>query len=173
MRAITFVALLSCLILRVVAQSPVWGQCGGIGWCVLVTSTCFSRILKASEGVVLLYVPQGAFALNSTTVWAFYHQIHSQTIFISIFGSDHSQCLPVSTSSTSAPTTTSKTTSSGSSLPPTTTSSGPTPTGSQIRSVNDPVYHFYLQSHSACFNICLIYIMLMPFWHRWTSRPRP
>lgn len=76
--------------------------------------------------------------------------------------SDYSQCLPgtatvtsqttsTSTASTSTPptstvtptTTTSQTTTSTGS--PTTTSTGATPTGSQIRAVEDPVFHFYLQ----------------------------
>lgn len=51
---------------------------------------------------------------------------------------DYSQCLP-GTGSPGSTTT--------SSLPPSTTSSGPTPTGSQIRTVQDPVYHFYLQNN--------------------------
>ncbi len=32
MKSITLAAALSCLVLRVVAQAQVWGQCGGVGW---------------------------------------------------------------------------------------------------------------------------------------------
>ncbi|KAI0699250.1 hypothetical protein BC835DRAFT_1503416 [Cytidiella melzeri] len=108
MKTIAFVAVLSCLILRVVAQAQEWGQCGGIGWSG--ATTCVS-------GTVC------------TTLNAYY-----------------SQCIPGAASS--VPTTSSGVTSSGTPTPPpTTTSSGPTPTGSQIRAVNDPVFHFYLQEY--------------------------
>lgn len=68
---------------------------------------------------------------------------------------DYSQCVPgtassppVNTpppSSTPTPTTTGSHSSATSSTP-TTTSTGATPTGSQIRADQDPVYHLYLQN---------------------------
>ncbi|KAF4620324.1 hypothetical protein D9613_000684 [Agrocybe pediades] len=70
---------------------------------------------------------------------------------------DYSQCLPGSAqpapTTTSVPqpiTTTTSVTGGTTTVPtsPTTTSSGATPTGSQIRSVQAPVYHFYLQNHN-------------------------
>ncbi|KAF8906539.1 hypothetical protein CPB84DRAFT_1822831 [Gymnopilus junonius] len=63
----------------------------------------------------------------------------------------YSQCLPGSATVTTGTTTattktsTSSTSLSTSSTTSSTTSSAATPTGSQIRSVTDPVYHFYLQ----------------------------
>ncbi|PSR74614.1 hypothetical protein PHLCEN_2v9680 [Hermanssonia centrifuga] len=69
---------------------------------------------------------------------------------------DYSQCIPgtASSASTVAPpvtpppaTTTSVVSSPPTTPPPTTTSSGATPTGSQLRTDDDPVYHFYLQSN--------------------------
>lgn len=59
----------------------------------------------------------------------------------------YSQCLPgagPTTAPTTAPTTTKPTTTVPG--PTTTTTGGATPTGSQIRTVQDPVYHFYLQN---------------------------
>ncbi|KAF9452397.1 carbohydrate-binding module family 1 protein [Macrolepiota fuliginosa MF-IS2] len=60
----------------------------------------------------------------------------------------HSQCLPETTSTitTSTPISTVAPTSTSPSSA-TTTSSGATPTGSQIRAVQDPVFHFYLQNN--------------------------
>lgn len=63
----------------------------------------------------------------------------------------YSQCIPGAASSSSAsvptaPTSTSPVASSSSAQPPTTTSSGAAPTGSQIRSDQDPTFHFYLQN---------------------------
>ncbi|KAF8893335.1 hypothetical protein BD779DRAFT_1436211 [Infundibulicybe gibba] len=61
----------------------------------------------------------------------------------------YSQCLPASSSPTitdpfpTSPPPTTSTTKSGTS---TSTTSGPAATGSQIRTVQDPVFHFYLQS---------------------------
>ncbi|KAJ7594145.1 hypothetical protein C8J56DRAFT_1121337 [Mycena floridula] len=52
----------------------------------------------------------------------------------------YSQCIPGTSGTT---TTASSGTTTGS---PTTTSTGPAPTGSQIRTVQDPVFHFYLQN---------------------------
>ncbi|KXN90602.1 putative 1,4-beta-D-glucan cellobiohydrolase C [Leucoagaricus sp. SymC.cos] len=57
----------------------------------------------------------------------------------------YSQCLPgAGNSGTTTPGSPSTTTSS----PPTTTSSSPAASGSQIRAVTDPVFHYYLQNHS-------------------------
>ncbi|KAI0092946.1 hypothetical protein BDY19DRAFT_982853 [Irpex rosettiformis] len=111
MRAIALVAALSCLVVRVVAQAQVWGQCGGVGWAG--ATTCASGSI------------------------------------CTVLNDYYSQCVPGS-ASPSGPTTSVSSPaspSSPSSLPPTTTSSGPAPTGSQIRAVNDPVFHFYLQNH--------------------------
>ncbi|KAF9460689.1 hypothetical protein BDZ94DRAFT_1222542 [Collybia nuda] len=55
----------------------------------------------------------------------------------------YSQCLP-GVGPTTVPSTTKPTTTIPN--PTTSTSSGPIPTGSQIRTVQDPVYHFYLQN---------------------------
>ncbi|ETW80988.1 cellulose-growth-specific protein [Heterobasidion irregulare TC 32-1] len=68
---------------------------------------------------------------------------------------DYSQCIPSTASSSSAsistaPTSTSPVASSSSAQPPTTTSSGAAPTGSQIRSDQDPTFHFYLQNDVRC-----------------------
>lgn len=59
----------------------------------------------------------------------------------------YSQCLPGAAPSSAPPTTTSVG-SSGSTTPATatSTSTGATPTGSQIRTDQDPVYHLYLQA---------------------------
>lgn len=56
----------------------------------------------------------------------------------------YSQCLPGA--STTSGSTTSVTTTVTTTTTSTTTSTGPAPTGSQIRTVQDPVYHFYLQN---------------------------
>ncbi|KAH9931121.1 uncharacterized protein BXZ73DRAFT_90199 [Epithele typhae] len=95
------------LAIRVLAQTPVWGQCGGIG-----CTTC-------AAGSVCT-------ALNDY----------------------YSQCVPgAATGSTSTAAPTSTTTSAGTApQTPTSTSTGATPTGSQIRAVEGPVYHFYLQN---------------------------
>ncbi|KAK7687074.1 hypothetical protein QCA50_009574 [Cerrena zonata] len=61
----------------------------------------------------------------------------------------YSQCIPGAASPPALPTTaapTSQPSSPTTPLPPTTTSTGATPTGSQIRAVENPVYHFYLQN---------------------------
>ncbi|PPQ98603.1 hypothetical protein CVT24_003936 [Panaeolus cyanescens] len=64
----------------------------------------------------------------------------------------YSQCLPGSappgsTSSTPAPTSTTTTRGTTTTPATTTTASGPAGTGYQIRAVQAPVYHFYLQSN--------------------------
>ncbi|TFK75440.1 hypothetical protein BDN72DRAFT_885876 [Pluteus cervinus] len=62
----------------------------------------------------------------------------------------YSQCLPGSSTPPSPPPTTTTTRTGGGGTPPpptSTTSSGPAPTGSQIRTVVDPVYHYYLQNN--------------------------
>ncbi|GJE92236.1 carbohydrate-binding module family 1 protein [Phanerochaete sordida] len=95
------------------AQSPVWGQCGGTGWAG--STTCAS---------------------GSTCT---------------ILNPYYSQCIPGTATVSSA---SSVPTSASSAVPPppppsgpsTTTSAAPAPTGSQIRAVNDPVFHFYLQN---------------------------
>ncbi|KAI8992991.1 hypothetical protein BD414DRAFT_292422 [Trametes punicea] len=102
------------LVLPVAAQSPVWGQCGGIGW--TGSTTC-------AAGSVC-----------------------------TVLNDYYSQCIPGSASeSSTVPITTITPTPIApptSTVPqaPTTTSSAATPTGSQIRADQDPVYHFYLQS---------------------------
>jgi len=59
----------------------------------------------------------------------------------------YSQCLPgASGSSSGSGQTTVKPTTTVPSTTPSSTISGPTPTGSQIRADQDPVYHFYLQN---------------------------
>ncbi|KAJ3718084.1 hypothetical protein DFJ43DRAFT_1134305 [Lentinula guzmanii] len=87
--------------LAVRAQSPAWGQRGGIGWS------------------------------GPTTCVSGYSCVETNTYY--------SQCIPGT--ATSVPTT-----SSGSSTTATSTSTGATPTGSQIRSDQDPTFHFYLQN---------------------------
>lgn len=71
---------------------------------------------------------------------------------------DYSQCLPgtatvttttsttKTTTTTTVGTTTTTTSSTTTTGTATTTTTGATPTGSQIRTVQDPVYHFYLQN---------------------------
>ncbi|KAJ4492287.1 hypothetical protein C8R41DRAFT_345882 [Lentinula lateritia] len=83
------------------AQSPAYGQCGGIGWS------------------------------GPTTCVSGYTCVETNTYY--------SQCIPGTATST-------PTTSIGSSTTATSTSTGATPTGSQIRSDQDPTYHFYLQN---------------------------
>ncbi|KAI0054167.1 carbohydrate-binding module family 1 protein [Auriscalpium vulgare] len=65
----------------------------------------------------------------------------------------YSQCLPgtasSSSSGSSSSASTSPTVTSSSTTASTTTSTGATPTGSQIRSDQDPVFHFYLQNQAA------------------------
>lgn len=70
---------------------------------------------------------------------------------------DYSQCVPGTSTSISLPppsppaTTTSAPPSTSA---PTSTSTGPTPTGSQIRADDDPVFHFYLQSNGI-YPVCM------------------
>ncbi|KAJ3767380.1 hypothetical protein FB446DRAFT_755101 [Lentinula raphanica] len=87
------------------AQSPAWGQCGGIGWS------------------------------GSTTCITGYTCVETNAYY--------SQCIPGTASSTPTTTITSVSSTTASS-----TSTGPTPTWSQIRSDQDPTYHFYLQNNN-------------------------
>lgn len=34
MRTVAFITVLTLVVVKVTAQSPAYGQCGGIGWCV-------------------------------------------------------------------------------------------------------------------------------------------
>ena len=88
---------------------------------------------------------------------------------------DYSQCIPgapasvTSVASTPPAATTSISSSSVivPSPPPSTTSSAPAPTGSQIRAVNDPVFHFYLQENGS-----LKYLLVQQHAHspiRWPA----
>ncbi|KAF9012320.1 hypothetical protein BDQ17DRAFT_1321372 [Cyathus striatus] len=69
-------------------------------------------------------------------------------IYVHLTNPYYSQCLPGSapSSSNGGSTSASTTHTTTVSTTPTTTVSGPTPSGSQIRTVQDPVYHFYLQN---------------------------
>ncbi|KAI0316505.1 hypothetical protein OF83DRAFT_1164319 [Amylostereum chailletii] len=61
----------------------------------------------------------------------------------------YSQCLPGTASNTPAPAPTTTAIVSGSATnAPTTTIAAPTPTGTQIRSDQDPVFHLYLQNNN-------------------------
>ncbi|KAF5385913.1 hypothetical protein D9615_002549 [Tricholomella constricta] len=68
-----------------------------------------------------------------------------QTIHFTKTRTDYSQCLP-GTATTTPGTTTTPTTTTTPGGTSTTTTTGPSATGSQIRTVQDPVYHFYLQN---------------------------
>jgi hypothetical protein len=81
---------------------------------------------------------------------------------------DYSQCIPGAAttsvvSSSPPPSTTSDPNPTVLPTSPTTTSSGPAPTGSQIRAVNDPVYHFYLQDYGmrSRINTCCSFLLLI------------
>ncbi|KAJ4481237.1 hypothetical protein J3R30DRAFT_2424303 [Lentinula aciculospora] len=105
MLTLFIVVVVAALALQIQAQSPAWGQCGGIGWS------------------------------GATTCVSGYTCVETNTYY--------SQCIPGTATSTSTPTT-----SSGSSTTATSTSTGATPTGSQIRSDQDPTFHFYLQDNN-------------------------
>ncbi|PIL36209.1 hypothetical protein GSI_01870 [Ganoderma sinense ZZ0214-1] len=94
------------------AQSPVWGQCGGVGW----------------DGSTTCAAGSVCTALNEY----------------------YSQCIPGSGVTSPVPSNSpTPTTTVTDPVPPSTTSTGATPTGSQIRAVEAPVYHFYLQNNGA------------------------
>jgi len=115
----------SLLFCRASAQSTAWGQCGGQGWSG--ATTCVSGYTCTYSNPYYSQCLPGTATITSQTTT-------SSTISTS-----------TSPTSTVTPTTTisQTTTSTGS---PTTTSTGATPTGSQIRAVTAPVFHFYLQS---------------------------
>ncbi|KAI0675337.1 hypothetical protein C8Q78DRAFT_965493 [Trametes maxima] len=99
------------------AQAPLWGQCGGVGWSG--STTCAAGAVCTAQNQCEYY----------------------------------SQCIPGSASESSsaplttiAPSSTAPHPTTAPQAPPTTTASGATPTGSQIRADQPPVYHFYLQS---------------------------
>ncbi|KAJ8696894.1 hypothetical protein PTI98_006718 [Pleurotus ostreatus] len=100
-------ALLPAIVLNVAAQSPAWGQCGGIGWSG--ATTCVS-----------------GYACTVSNPY-------------------YSQCLP-GTAPPASTTPTPTTPISTPSVPSSTTVSAPGVTGSQIRTVENPVFHFYLQN---------------------------
>ncbi|KAJ8468915.1 hypothetical protein ONZ45_g17069 [Pleurotus djamor] len=108
MLAVSYVFGLILVALCARAQSPAWGQCGGIGWSE--ATTCVSGY--------------------TCTVNNDYY----------------SQCIPGTAEPSPSPSPTSST-AGGTSPPPSSTVSGPAPTGSQIRTVENPVYHFYLQNN--------------------------
>ncbi|TCD71242.1 Endochitinase 1 [Steccherinum ochraceum] len=115
MRTVAFITVLALIVVKVTAQSPVYGQCGGIGW--TGSTTC---------------------AAGSTCT---------------VLNDYYSQCIPGASQTTTPPSvptpppTTTPPTTPPTSVPPTTTTiSGPTPTGTQIRADQDPVFHLYLQN---------------------------
>lgn len=81
---------------------------------------------------------------------------------------DYSQCVPGTASSSPPPVTSplssssnpTPTTPSSTASTPSGTATGPTPTGSQIRSDQDPAYHLYLQSVGQYFKIKIFYYSL-------------
>ncbi|KAI0743572.1 hypothetical protein C8Q80DRAFT_1107408 [Daedaleopsis nitida] len=93
---------------RVSAQSPAWGQCGGVGWSGSTTCATGSVCTKLND-YYWQCVPGAVTSAPGTTV-------------------------PPSTPTVTVP------------QGPSTTSSAATPTGSQIRAVEAPVFHFYLQN---------------------------
>lgn len=73
---------------------------------------------------------------------------------------DYSQCIPGTATTDVPPPSTAPPTSTV--APPTTsTASGPAPTGSQIRAVNDPVFHFYLQDNGKSTLLVVFHALLI------------
>ncbi|KAI0823675.1 hypothetical protein BC628DRAFT_1449258 [Trametes gibbosa] len=107
----SFLALAS----QALAQSPVWGQCGGVGWAG--STTCATGAVCTVQ-----------------------NEYYSQCI--PGVASEPASTVPITTIPPTPTTPTTVTAPQG----PTTTASGATPTGSQIRADQPPVYHFYLQN---------------------------
>ncbi|CAL1707580.1 unnamed protein product [Somion occarium] len=122
MRTLAFITVFACLVFKVTAQSSAWGQCGGIGWSG--ATTCVSGYTCTKLNDYYSQCVPGA-APPATTVTSATPPPPSST--------------PTSSPTTPTPPTTTTT-------PPTTTVTGPAPTGSQIRAVQDPVFHLYLQN---------------------------
>lgn len=110
MRLNWLVTISASLVASVVAQQPVWAQCGGISWTGGTTCVSGTTCVKLND---------------------YYYQ-----------------CQPGSaTSSSQASITTTPTTTTGTGVvSTTTTSTASAATGTQIRAVQDPVYHLYLQN---------------------------
>ncbi|OCH95181.1 hypothetical protein OBBRIDRAFT_788651 [Obba rivulosa] len=120
MRRLATLTFIGALISLTSAQSGAWQQCGGIGW--TGATTCVSGYYCEDLNDYYSQCVPGA---ASTTV------------------SSVSTVVPPPTSPpTTVPTTAPTTTPTGT---PTSPISAPTPSGSQIRADQDPVYHFYLQ----------------------------
>ncbi|KAI0081241.1 hypothetical protein K474DRAFT_1688730 [Panus rudis PR-1116 ss-1] len=113
MKLLSIIIIFASALLPVIAQSPAWGQCGGIGWSG-GTSCVSGYICTKLNDYYSQCVPGAA----SSTIPA----------------------QPTSPPSTTVPTPTVV-------QPPSPTSTAATPTGSQIRAVQDPVFHLYLQNH--------------------------
>ncbi|KAF8311945.1 hypothetical protein DL93DRAFT_2082582 [Clavulina sp. PMI_390] len=127
--------LLAALLLPISGVWALWEQCGGIGWTgssACATGACCTYINP--------YYSQCLACTSSSST------IGSTTSTSSKSTSTTSQTVK-STSSVppSSSTTTTKTTSKTAATT-TTTSSGASPSGTQIRADQDPVYHFYLQN---------------------------
>lgn len=157
--SLTALALLSFVGAQTAA--PAYGQCGGQGWCVSLTHTHHPHREDSnpitSKGTVHRHVYPVTHVHTAINV-----RIHPQRQILApsaqtsnshlslsrIVRLDYSQCLPGN--APPAPTTTvagpAPTSAPTVPAPPTTTVSGPAATGSQIRAVQAPVYHFYLQN---------------------------
>ena len=148
--------------------APAYGQCGGQGWCVIDTHIHRphrkNSNLMTSKGTVYRHVYPVTHvhtAINvrihpSAKLLASSAQTSTAHLNLScIVRLDYSQCLPGN--APPAPTTTvagpAPTSAPTIPAPPTTTVSGPAATGSQIRAVQAPVYHFYLQNSGTCRSI--------------------
>jgi len=108
MRSVAFITVLACIVVKVTAQSAVWGQCGGIGW---------AGSTSCAAGSVC-----------------------------TVLNDYYSQCIPGASPPTTAAPTGPTTTPPTTAPPSTTTVSAPAPSGSQIRSDQDPAFHLYLQN---------------------------
>lgn len=136
------------------AQSGAWGQCGGKGWYVQLSgySSCkFSEGRDRSLGLVRQLAFQDMCVLPPMNVRSW--PSNALEVPLANTTKGYSQCIP----GTAPPVTTQPVTtqppvstlppSSTVVQPPSSTVVGPAPTGSQIRGVTSPVYHFYLQNN--------------------------
>jgi len=123
MKTLALITVFACLIIKAIAQSPVWAQCGGIGWSGSTTCVSGTTCTELND-----YYSQCIPSATTPTT----------TVAPTIVPSP----IPTTQPTTPPPTTPVPTTTP----PPTTTSTGPTPTGSQIRSDQDPAFHLYLQN---------------------------
>ncbi|CAE6361618.1 unnamed protein product [Rhizoctonia solani] len=110
------------LAVSVVAQQPAWAQCGGK--CI----AGFDQLLKETEAFGAVRCSSGGTTCVSGSTCVKVNDYYYQ-------------CLPGASQTTPTGSTSTTQVSTG-----TSTSSAPSATGTQIRAVQDPVYHLYLQN---------------------------